>query len=75
MGRANNSSIDTSDGVKIAILGQQNKKAEQEKFKSKEGKNENPVTNGSKKANLANAKAKAKIKSKMAKASRKKNKK
>ncbi len=75
MGRANNSSIDTSDGVKIAMIGQQNKKAEQEKFQSKVGENKNPVTNGSKQSNLSNAKAKAKIKSKMAKASRKKNKK
>ena len=75
MGRANNSSIDTSDGVKIAILGQQNKKIEQEKFKSREGENTNPVTNASKQLHLTQAKAKAKIKSKMAKASRKKNKK
>ena len=75
MGRANNSSIDTSDGVKIAMLGQQSKKLEQENFKSKVGENSNPITNSSRKGTLAIIKAKAKIKAKMAKASRKKNKK
>ena len=74
MGRANNSSIDTSEGLKIAILGQQRKKREQENFTSKEAEQKEVIVNASKKQHLATHKAKARKKAKMAKASRKKNK-
>ena len=77
MGRANNSSIDENNGMKIAVLGKQRAIQEQSKFSSKEGENENIVN--SNKAKMKNtsaaAKAKAKAKKAKAKASRKANKK
>ena len=77
MGRANTSSVDTDDGYKIAILGQQNKAANLRNFTSKEKENKNIVnSNKAKMKNNSNdAKAKAKAKKAKSKASRKANKK
>ena len=74
MGRANNSSIDTSEGMKIAILGQQRKKREQENCTAKKGGLRESEINATKKEHLASLKAKARKKAKMAKAARKRNK-
>jgi len=76
MGRANTSSIDTNEGEKIAILGKQNRLADQANFQPNEkSKNENIVNSNKAKIISPNQKAKAKAKAKLAKAQRKKNKK
>ena len=80
MSRANTSSVDTDDGYKIAILGQQNKVANQRNFSAlgDEKENKNIVnSNRAKHLSSPSAKIKAKNKSKkaMSKASRKANKK
>ena len=74
MGRSNTSSIDTEDGLKIAIQGAQRKKNEQENFNLNNSGESKPV-NAKKKENMAAQKAKAKKRAKIAKASRRKNKK
>lgn len=77
MGRANNSSIDENNGMKIAVLGKQRALNEQAKFSAKDQENENIVNSNKAKIknNSAQAKAKAKAKKAKAKASRKANKK
>jgi len=75
MGRANNSSVDTTDGFKIAHEGKQQQIATLSKFQGKGAENNENIVNARKKANVSAAKAKAKAKAKMAKKSRKKNKK
>ena len=79
MSRANTSSVDTDDGYKIAILGQQNKVANQRNFSANGDEKENKnIVNSNKakvKNNSAEAKAKAKAKKAKSKASRKANKK
>jgi hypothetical protein len=74
MAKANVSSIDTTNGDKIALYGKRELLAEKSPHKGKDAPDEQ-VINARKKANLAAAKAKARKKAKMAKASRKKNKK
>jgi len=79
MGRANTSSVDTDDGYKIAIQGQQNKIANQRNFSANGDNKENANIVNSNKAKMKNttaaAKAKAKAKKAKSKASRKANKK
>jgi hypothetical protein len=74
MAKANVSSIDTTNGDKIALYGKRELLSEKSPHKGKE-KHDEQIINARKKANLAAAKAKARKKAKMAKASRKKNKK
>ncbi len=74
MASANTSSIDTSNGDKLAYYAKGKLLSEKSPHKGKEHKEEQ-IINSRKKATLKTAKAKAKKKAKMAKASRKKNKK
>ncbi len=74
MASANTSSIDTSNGDKLAYYAKSKLLSEKSPHKGKEA-NQEQIINARKKANLASAKAKARKKAKMAKASRKKNKK
>lgn len=74
MASANTSSIDTSNGDKLAYYAKSKQASEKSPHKGKEN-HEDQVINARKKANLASIKAKARKKAKMAKASRKKNKK
>ena len=74
MAKPNVSSIDTTNGDKLAYYAKSREVAQKSPHKAKESDNEQ-VINAKKKANLSNAKKKAKKKSQMAKASRKKNKK
>jgi len=72
--KANVSSIDTTNGDKLAYYAKSILLSEKSPHKGKEANNKQ-VVNARKKANLAQAKIKAKKKAKMVKASRKKNKK
>jgi hypothetical protein len=74
MASTNTSSIDTSNGDKLAYYAKGKLLSEKSPHKRKEDNNEQ-IINAKKKSNLASAKAKARKKAKMAKASRKKNKK
>lgn len=74
MASVNKSSIDTSNGDKIAYYAKSQQLSEKSPHKGKHPDSQQ-VINARKKENLANAKAKARKKAKMAKASRKKNKK
>lgn len=74
MAKANVSSIDTTNGDKIALYGKREQLSEKSPHKGKTSDKEQ-VINARKKAHLAKAKIKAKKKAKMVKASRKKNKK
>ena len=73
MSRKNTSSVDTTEGDKIARKSKELKNAIPVSFDHK--KADEQVVNARKGANVALAKAKAKIKAKMKKASKKKNKK
>ncbi len=73
MAKANVSSIDTTNGDKIAMYAKREQLSEKSPHKGKNS-NEAQIVNARKAANLAKIKAKAKKKAKMAKASRKKNK-
>ncbi len=75
MSRANTSSVDTSDGYKIAHLGKEQKLKTLAQFQPNYEDDKEQIVNASKKVTLNAAKAKAKKKAKLAKASRKKNKK
>ena len=72
--KANVSSIDTSNGDKLAYYAKSQLLAEKSPHKGKTTESEQ-IINARKAVNLAKSKAKAKKKAKMAKASRKKNKK
>jgi len=72
--KANVSSIDTTNGDKLAYYAKSQLMSEKSPHKGKTS-NKDQEINARKKANLISAKAKAKKKAKMAKASRKKNKK
>ena len=72
--KANVSSIDTTNGDKLAYYAKSQLLAEKSPHKGKTTDKEQ-VINARKAANLAKSKAKAKKKAKMVKASRKKNKK
>jgi len=72
--KANVSSIDTTNGDKLAYYAKGQLLSEKSPHKGKDAPGEQ-IINARKKANLASAKAKAKKKAKMVKASRKKNKK
>lgn len=72
--KANVSSIDTTNGDKLAYYAKSIQLSEKSPHKGKENEKEQ-VINARKKSNLALNKKKAKSKAKMAKASRKKNKK
>jgi hypothetical protein len=74
MAKANVSSIDTTNGDKLAYYAKSREASQKSPHKAKESSNDQ-IINAKKLANLSNAKKKAKKKSKMAKASRKKNKK
>lgn len=77
MSRANTSSVDTTDGYKIAHLGKEKKIADLAKYSQKE-KDDNQIeqiVNARKVAFSALNKEKLKRKAKLAKASRKRNKK
>jgi len=73
MAKANLSSIDTTNGDKLAYYAKSREVSQKSPHKAKESKNDQ-VVNAKKLANLANAKKKARKKAKMVKASRKKNK-
>lgn len=73
MSRKNTSSVDTTEGDKIAKRSREIKNAIPVSFDHKTA--DEQVVNARKGANLALAKSKAKKKAKMAKASKKKNKK
>jgi hypothetical protein len=73
MAKANLSSIDTTNGDKLAYYAKSREVSQKSPHKAKESKNEQ-IVNARKLANLANAKKKARKKAKMVKASRKKNK-
>ncbi len=75
MAKANISSVDTSDGYKIAHLGKEKKIADLAKYSQKDVDQSEQIVNARKIAFSALNKAKLKKKAKMAKASRKKNKK
>ena len=75
MSRANTSSVDTTDGYKIAHQGKEKKLAELAKYVQKGENPSEQVVNARKIASSALNKDKAKKKAKLAKASRKKNKK
>ena len=72
--KANVSSIDTTNGDKLAYYAKSIQLSEKSPHKGKENTEKQEI-NARKKANLSLNKSKAKKKSKMAKASRKKNKK
>lgn len=74
MASANTSSIDTSNGDKLAYYAKSKQLSEKSPHQGQQERQEQ-IVNARKKAHLANAKAKARKKAKMAKASRKKNKK
>ena len=73
MAKANVSSIDTSNGDKLAYYAKSQQLSEKSPHKGKQTDKEQ-IINAKKADNLAKIKAKAKKKAKMAKASRKKNK-
>jgi hypothetical protein len=73
MSRKNTSSVDTTDGDKIARRSNENKNTVPVSFNQKN--TDEQVVNARKGVNVDLAKAKAKIKAKMKKASQKKNKK
>ncbi len=75
MARANISSVDTSDGYKIAHLGKEKKIADLAKYSQKDDNPTEQIVNARKIAFSTLNKAKLKKKAKLAKASRKKNKK
>ena len=75
MARANLSSVDTTNGDKIAFYGNREKKAMKSSYKPDEKKVDEQVINAKKQSNLLALKAKRKKKAKLAKASKKKNKK
>jgi hypothetical protein len=75
MGRENTSSVDTTNGDKLAALGSQHKAAMKASFEPNDVEKKEQIINARKAANVAAKKAKAKKRAKMAKASRKKNKK
>jgi len=72
--KANVSSIDTTNGDKLAHYAKSMQLSEKSPHKGKSAE-KTQIVNARKKANLSLNKAKAKAKAKMAKASRKKNKK
>lgn len=72
--KANTSSIDTSNGDKIAYYANAQQQLSEKSTPKGKIAQEEQIVNARKKANLSSAKAKAKKKAKMAKASRKKNK-
>lgn len=75
MAKANLSSVDTTNGDKIAFYGNREKKAMKSSYNQEEKKVDGQIINSRKKVNLISAKAKTKKKAKLAKASKKKNKK
>ena len=75
MERENISSVDTSDGYKIAHLGKEKKIADLAKYSQKDDNPTEQIVNARKIAFSTLNKAKLKKKAKLAKASRKKNKK
>ncbi len=75
MARANVSSVDTSDGYKIAHLGKEKKISDLAKYSQKDDNPAEQIVNARKIAFSTLNKAKLKKKAKLAKASRKKNKK
>ena len=75
MSRENTSSIDMTNGDKIARLGKQEQAVMKARFSVKSTDVESQVVNARKLATLSATKAKTKRKAKLAKASRKKNKK
>jgi len=75
MGRENTSSVDTTNGDKIAAFGTQQKAAIKAGFEPKSIEKKEQIVNARKATNINAKKAKAKKRAKMAKASRKKNKK
>ena len=75
MAKANISSVDTSEGYKIAHQGKEKKIADLAKYSQKDENPTEQIVNARKIASSALNKEKAKKKAKMAKASRKKNKK
>lgn len=75
MAKANISSVDTSEGYKIAHLGKEKKIADLAKYSQKDDNPTEQIVNARKIAFSTLNKAKLKKKAKLAKASRKKNKK
>jgi len=75
MARANISSVDTSDGYKIAHQGKERKIADLAKYSQKDDNPTEQIVNARKIAFSTLNKEKLKKKAKLAKASRKKNKK
>lgn len=75
MARANISSVDTSDGYKIAHQGKEKKIADLAKYSQKDDNPTEQIVNAKKIAFSTLNKEKLKRKAKLAKASRKKNKK
>ncbi len=75
MSRENTSSIDTTNGDKIARYGKQEQAVVRAQFQAKDKDIEKQVVNARKLSTLSACKVKAKRKAKLAKVSRKKNKK
>ena len=75
MARANLSSIDTTEGDKIALYGKRELASQKEAPNKTKNEHKEQIVNARKKDHLDKIKAKKRKKAKMAKASRKKNKK
>ena len=75
MGRENSSSVDTSNGDRIAAFGTQQKAAMKASFEPNDVEKKEQIINARKAANVDAKKVKAKKRAKLAKASKKKNKK